>query len=541
MIAPILFDASATTFTSNGMGRLADCASCRVTEELNGLYELELTCPISGRHFDDIRLQRLLLVKVSDGSMQPFRIYATSRPIDGLVAVRARHISYDLTKVVVKPSISVNNSAPAVFTQMLSKATPTPSYTFWTDISGSGKVESDVPISFRALIGDTGQQCMVNAFLGELEWDKFTIKLHEERGQNRHVSIRYGKNMTDISADLDADIYNTVVPYAKGTDDVMVVGDPVTYNSEAVNGIVPLDVSDQFDTTDGNTPSKSAVEAAGLRWLNKNKPWQNIREISVSMVGGDNTAALSKVLMGDTVEVHFAEQNIHENLRVIRTEWDCLRERYESVGLGDPLRLLSERLKTAQQKTSKGISKAQDTAQHVANGTYSGGSLVNNRTVSNAAIVGGTLDVGPISGSSPQDYNFRVDSSGNVVMSGDIKLKGSVYAYGNFTVLDKNAADTSTPVGHMGAATGNDGTGTTTEGVALSYSSTPDNLTANDSYVICTPNGVRLQSSGHNLYVVSSGAYADGQKIVTQADLTTAVDNAVSAALAAQQNNGGTP
>lgn len=535
MIYPILFDKSATTFTTNGIGRLSDCLSCTVMEELNSLYELLLVCPIKGRHFSDIMLNRLIVTKVSDGSFQPFRIYGTSRPLNGQVTVKARHISYDLTKVVVKPSISVNSSASNVFSQMVSKATPTPSYTFWSDISGNGKVASEVPISFRALIGDTSQQCMINAFLGELEWDVFNIKLHEERGQDRHVSIRYAKNMTDITAVLEADLFNTVVPYAKGTDDIMIVGDPVTYNSQPVDGIVPLDVSDQFDTTDGNTPSKAAVEAAGLRWLNKNKPWQNIREITVSMTGGDNTSALSKVLMGDTVSVHHAELGVDESLRVVRTEWDCLRERYISIGLGDPLRLLSDRLTTAQQKTNKGISKAQNTAQHVANGTYSGGSLVSGRTVSNAAIVGGTLDVGPITGSSPQDYNFRVDSSGNVKMSGDIGLKGSVKAYGNFTVLDKNAAETDTPVGHMGAATGNDGTGSNTEGVALSYSNTPDSLTANDSYVICTANGVRLQSNGHALYVIASGAYLDGKKLATE----DAVQNAIDTALQEQENNGG--
>ncbi|MBR2783058.1 MAG: hypothetical protein IKD93_02550 [Firmicutes bacterium] len=737
MIYPILFEHTATVFTSNGLGRLSDCLSCTVTEELNGGYELELTCPVMGRHFNEVALSRILLVRVADGSRQPFRIYATSRPIDGKVTVRARHISYDLTKVTVLP-FSKSAAAGGVFDYMKGLSTPRPAYTFWTDITGSATVATEVPASFRALLGDSGQQSMVNGFLGELEWDVFQVKLHEERGQDRHVSIRYGKNMTDVQADLEADLYNTVIPYAKGTDDQIIVGSPVTYdpsgptpvlgtplkilshpanktasagstatfgvtaegdgltyqwqyktgtgtgwtnNSSFVGatspilevpvtsarngyqfrckvtdergnvvysnpgtlisgtapltitaqpqdysgatgstahftvtatgtgltyqwwykaagddsfsqstatsgttadysvtataaregfqvfcqiknsgnkilqtdtatlhlndlpqeraGVVPLDVSDQFDTTDGATPSRSGVTAAGLRWMQKNKPWQAIREITVSFVSGpgDNYTALRKVLMGDTVLVHHEELGVSERLRVVRTVWDCLRERYEELGIGDPLRLLSERLRTAQQQTNKKINKAQDTAQHVANGTYSGGSMISGQTVSNADIVGGTLSVGPISGSSPQDHNFKVDASGNVEMSGNIDLKGSVRAFGNFTVLKKAdiSSDNPQPVGHMGEAFGDDGSGSESKGVALAYASDPNDLDDDtDCFVICTPNGVRMQCKGHNLYVTASGAFADGEEIAT----VSGVQNAIAAAAAAQNNGG---
>ncbi len=39
---PVLYEATETEFISNGMGRLSDAISCKVTEERNGQYELEL-------------------------------------------------------------------------------------------------------------------------------------------------------------------------------------------------------------------------------------------------------------------------------------------------------------------------------------------------------------------------------------------------------------------------------------------------------------------------------------------------------------------
>ena len=39
---PVLFKANAVDFSTYGIGVLADCISCEVTEERNGAYELVL-------------------------------------------------------------------------------------------------------------------------------------------------------------------------------------------------------------------------------------------------------------------------------------------------------------------------------------------------------------------------------------------------------------------------------------------------------------------------------------------------------------------
>ena len=51
---PILFDVNEKNFTTNGLGRLSDAISCTVTEERNGIYELALQYPITGRKYKEL-------------------------------------------------------------------------------------------------------------------------------------------------------------------------------------------------------------------------------------------------------------------------------------------------------------------------------------------------------------------------------------------------------------------------------------------------------------------------------------------------------
>lgn len=109
---PILYPAGETEFTSNGLGRLSDTIRCTVTEERNGQYELELTYPVAGLHYGDICEERIIAATHDEtGDIQPFRIYKITRPMDGKVTVFARHISYQLSKVVVMPFTAAGCSA----------------------------------------------------------------------------------------------------------------------------------------------------------------------------------------------------------------------------------------------------------------------------------------------------------------------------------------------------------------------------------------------------------------------------------------------
>ena len=128
---PILFDASATEFSTNGIGRL-NCISCTVREELNGIYELDMEYPATGPRFNDLVVSNIILAKPYDGAdPEPFRIYAVSKEMHGRVVVSARHISYQLNWIPVTP---FNYSSLAdCLAKLKSNSVYTNPFTFWTD------------------------------------------------------------------------------------------------------------------------------------------------------------------------------------------------------------------------------------------------------------------------------------------------------------------------------------------------------------------------------------------------------------------------
>lgn len=79
---PILFEKTATTFNTNGIGRL-EAINCIVTEERNGIFEMEMTIAETALHASEIEMQSIIMVKVPDKqNLQAFRVYKLTKPIN---------------------------------------------------------------------------------------------------------------------------------------------------------------------------------------------------------------------------------------------------------------------------------------------------------------------------------------------------------------------------------------------------------------------------------------------------------------------------
>ena len=63
---PILYEATETQFTSNGIGRLSDAISAKVNDVLNGLFLLTMTYPKDGLHYNELIVGRLILAKPNE-------------------------------------------------------------------------------------------------------------------------------------------------------------------------------------------------------------------------------------------------------------------------------------------------------------------------------------------------------------------------------------------------------------------------------------------------------------------------------------------
>lgn len=344
---PILYETNETAFTSNGLGRLRDCISCKCYEERNGLYEVDFEYPVDGVKFEQIQIGRIIGVVTDDtGDFQPFDIVSFNRPIDGIVTFHCVHISYRQSYMTVTGT-GIDNLADAF--SLLSTATPNNPFTYETDKDSRGYLASadGVPKSVRSMLGGV-EGSILDAYGGEYEWDKFRVILHSARGTHRNFSIRYGVNMLDYEEEYDSSgTYMSCIPYwTDGT--TTIVGDRQdSYGSTITNRgeCIPLDVSEKFE----DQPVKEAVEAMGLSVMNSRNstiPSQNIHVEFVRLqdLGYEGLENLLTCSLCDTVNVIFPYYNTTGQFKIVKTTWDVLADRYESMELGDLSVTLAEAL-----------------------------------------------------------------------------------------------------------------------------------------------------------------------------------------------------
>lgn len=341
---PILYESTETTFTSNGIGRLSDAVSCVVSEERNGPYELQMEYPTTGIHYSDIQLFRIIFAVPADGkSGQPFEIYDISRPLNGVVTIHAWHLSYRLNKVTVAPFTAA--SCAAALQSLATYSVPATTFTFGTDKNVSATFNVKVPSSLRGLLGGQAGSILDVYGKGEYEFDKFQVYLHTNRGVNSGVTIRYGKNLTDLTAETDSEsVYTGVYPYYYNEESGKLVtlqrqvewsGHESDYPVEMVK---PLDLSDKWEDT---APTRTALLQAAQAYLASDEGWELSQNLRVSFVALADTeeykgvSALQRVNLCDTVTVIHEGLGVTATAKVVKTEYNVLLERYDSMELGN--------------------------------------------------------------------------------------------------------------------------------------------------------------------------------------------------------------
>lgn len=348
---PILYEANETAFVTNGIGML-QCTECKVTEERNGIYECEFSIPTTALHYEDIEIGRVVLAPHDEKKdLQPFVIYRKSLPIDGMVTFNAHHISYKLANVILAPFTAsgildtLNHFESSVLT-----ANP---FTFWTDKTTSGDYEITAPVPVREMLGGTEGSILDVFGTGEYEFDRYTVKLWLHRGADNGVTIRYGKNLADYEHEVDATgVFNAIIPYYQD-EDTTVYGSVVRGNTDAPV-VAVMDFSENFE----EPPTAAQLEARAAAYLSSNTPWEPVDNLKIDFVAlwqteeYKNVAPLESVSLCDTVTVDYMGQKVA--LKVIRTEYDVLLERYTEIELGDPRTSFAQSVaKTAEAATKK--------------------------------------------------------------------------------------------------------------------------------------------------------------------------------------------
>ena len=372
MSYPILYNATETNFDHNGIGILSACVSCEVTEEANGIFELAMQYPMGGIHYEHIADRAIIKAK-ADQFRQPqlFRVYAISKPMNGIVTVLAEHISYDLSGIPVRPFSA--STASSALIGLKNNAVVNCPFDFWTDKTTQANFKVSVPASIRSRLGGVAGS-ILDVYGGEYEFDNYTVKLHNNRGMNRGVSIRYGKNLTDIQQDQNCSSVATgVYPYWVSQENgelvelpEKIINTPGTYNFVKIR---TMDFSTEFETA----PTEEQLRSKTQSYIKANNIGVPSVSLSVSFAQLEQTEEyknmklLERVSLFDTVNVEFPALGVSATAKAVKMVYDVVADRVKSVTLGSVRANIADTIANQQQEiqqapTKSDLKKAQEAA-----------------------------------------------------------------------------------------------------------------------------------------------------------------------------------
>lgn len=489
-MVPILFAPSATSFATNGIGRLSDAISGKVIEELNGQYELEMTYPMGGRYFNDITYSSIIVAKpFQNGTLQAFRVYKISKPAKGTITIYARHISYQLNfipcsafsgqscaKVLANIKTAVAEYCPFTFTtdivntktsvsDNLLNSEKTESDVVYGLIDNSGNLQSDptaqyvyikcepsrkyiitkkagktfsvattarVPKSYPLKCNDivtdntatrieyttngTDQYLVayvytdagdgednradiinsltikvvgtytwmlyepktIRSFLlgsddsiqtiygGEFEWDNYSVKLLENRGSNKGITIRYGKNLIDLTQEENIEKTITgIYPIWKSDGTIVELSEKVVHSKNSDKfPFLRTEVHDFTGDFDVMPTEEELREMAEL-YIQKEEIGVPEVNLTVNFVNLSETEEYKDILelqtinMGDTVTVEFPTLGVSATQKVTKTEYDFLNERYSSITIGNTVHTLADTIEEQMNELSQKVSQTE--------------------------------------------------------------------------------------------------------------------------------------------------------------------------------------
>ena len=342
---PVLYKADATSFTSFGIGTLADTISCEVTEERNGAYECVLKYPITGSFYKEIRKERLIKAKPNDTSKpQAFRIYRIAKPLNGIVTIYAQHLSYDLTNIAT-PAWDSSPITPQLAIEHVFDAALTPhNFTFQTDYTQAKAFTVDRPKSLRSVLGGSAGS-LISLWGGEFEWDNYKVIHHQGRGISTGVVIEYGKNLTKLEQDTDiTSVYTDLLPYAvisdmDGNETVVTLSEqilPITETTLVQRKTLIKDFTDSFGMDDVIT--EEALRAKAEKYIENNPLGTESPSLTISFEPlwkqPEYAAVLERVSLCDRLTIKHTALGVQATAKVIKTVYDSLAEKYVSITLG---------------------------------------------------------------------------------------------------------------------------------------------------------------------------------------------------------------
>ena len=347
---PLLYDKTGTV----KLGELTNCIECLVEEERNGLFEVSLIYPTNDTLFNSLEEENIIVCNANDTLLnQKFRIYMTRKLMSNKIEVFARHISFDLAYDYINSIDLENQSCEYALNTIFRNSQFSTHYKGYSDIINAQDYKISKVNCIEAIAGTQGSIIDTFGTGAEILRDNTNIHVLNKRGHDNGVSIEYAKNLTGFELEEDySELITRIIPFASYTDNE--TNEEILVEANAVDSdyisnyshpyISYMDFSEKFE--DEEIPTTSKLQELAKKYFLDNecdKPKQNFKIEFVPLgkcVGYEGIE--DNISLCDTVTIKDTRFNIDTKAKVIKTVFNVLKNKYESMELGEPRTTLGD-------------------------------------------------------------------------------------------------------------------------------------------------------------------------------------------------------
>lgn len=357
-----LFGINDTIFNSNG-DKVIIPLRAKVHKEDNGSFYLDFESSLE--YINDIVAGNILVAPTPQGE-QAFRIGSVTATRTKINA-KCYHVFYDSKNLLIQDSYVVDKNCNDALDHLNSATSDLSPFTTLSDITSTNTYRCVRKSLYEAI------NVILERWGGHLVRDNFTIKIMNSIGQDNGVTIRYGKNLKNISCETNWDnVVTKLMPVGKDglllnaidpTADVYVTSD-IQYDIPFTKTVsFEQDINEEdYQDENGNLDEQAYKQALLDDLMNQAINYVNTNDIP--QVNYTLKANLEKVTdIGDTVEVIDERLGINITTNVISYVYDCILNKYVEVEFGNFTQKLNNLLNSINTNTQNIIEQSNETLQ----------------------------------------------------------------------------------------------------------------------------------------------------------------------------------
>jgi len=352
-----LFGQTDRDFTSNG-DRVIQPLRANIFKEDNGSFYLDLETDLS--YVDDLTEGRIIIAPTPQGD-QPFRV-GNVQKTRKKISVRCWHVFFDSKNYLIADSYVVEKNCNDALDHLNNATEPQSEFTVISDVNTVSSFRCVRKSLYEAF------QTVLERWGGHLSLDFFNAGIRNQIGQDNGVTVRYAKNLKDISVDTNWDnVVTKLLPVGKDgflLPDLYVTSEnqydlPYT---KTVSFSQEINQEDYVDES-GN-PDVEAYQAALQEDLQQ-QAQSYVDDNSIPEVNYTLNANLEKITdVGDTVNVIDERLNLTIQTNVISYTYDCILGKYLELEFGNFKKTLSNLTSTISNQTQQIVQESAE-AIHV--------------------------------------------------------------------------------------------------------------------------------------------------------------------------------